>query len=228
MLGGGLDYLDINSERSLMPLIPSGTFVAVANAGHVTTYWNPCAQAIALRFVATLETGDTGCAADPQGAMTYPFGGTGVLQLRGVAGFPTVAAHAVAGQPVSGKPAGSLLDRKVADVAWLTATDAIYQSYRLTGSTGRALRGGTIAVSTSAAGTQVDLHAARFTDDVAVSGAVTMDAAQRVTGRVVVTGPNGSRGSLKLHGVLWDPARPLATISGKLGGDRVTVVTQTR
>ena len=28
--------------------------------------------------------------------------------------------------------------------------------------------------------------------------------------------------------VLWDPARPLATISGKLGGDRVTVVTQTR
>ena len=49
LLGGGLDYLDINSERSLMPLFPSGKFVSVANAGHVTTLWNPCAQAIALR-----------------------------------------------------------------------------------------------------------------------------------------------------------------------------------
>lgn len=52
LLGGGLDYLDINTERSLIPLFPSGKFVTVANAGHVTTFWNPCAQAIALRVPA--------------------------------------------------------------------------------------------------------------------------------------------------------------------------------
>ena len=39
---------DINTERTLIPLFPSGKFVTVANAGHVTTFWNPCAQAIAL------------------------------------------------------------------------------------------------------------------------------------------------------------------------------------
>ncbi len=228
LLGGGLDYLDINSERSLMPLFPSGKFVSVANAGHVTTLWNPCAQAIALRFVDTLKSGDTSCAADPLGSMTFPYGGTGVLQLRGVAGFPTTAADAVPGQPVAGKPAGSVLDRKVADVAWQTATDAIYRQFKMTTTTGRGLRGGTYTVSTTAAGTQLDLQNAQFTDDVAVSGQVTLDAGLRLTGRVTVSGSAGLRGSLKLHGVLWDPAHPLATISGKLGGNRVTVVTQTR
>jgi hypothetical protein len=129
---------------------------------------------------------------------------------------------------VPGTPAGSLLDRKVADVAWQTATDAVYRQFRMTTLTGRGLRGGTYTVSTTAAGTQLDLENARFTDDVAVSGQVTLDAGLKLTGRVTVIDANGLRGSLKLHGVLWDPVHPLAMISGKLGGDRVSVVTQTR
>ena len=61
-----------------------------------------------------------------------------------------------------------------------------------------------------------------------MSGQVTLDAGLRLTGRVTSAARPALRGSLKLHGVLWDPAHPLATISGKLGGNRVTVVTQTR
>src|SRR5207237_10433003 len=90
LLGGDLDYLDINSERSLMPLFKSGTFVTVANAGHVTTFWNPCAQAIAVRFLQTLHTGDTGGARDRNGAMGNPVGAaTGQLKMQGVAKFRT-------------------------------------------------------------------------------------------------------------------------------------------
>ena len=61
-----------------------------------------------------------------------------------------------------------------------------------------------------------------------MSGQITVDAAAKITGRLAVTGPDGRRGSVKIHAVLWDPARPAATIQGKLGGTHIAVVTQTR
>jgi hypothetical protein len=230
LLGGGLDYLDINSERSLIPLFPSGNFVTVANAGHVTTFWNPCAQAIALRFLQTLQPGNTRCASDTTGAMGNPFGAaTGKLQLRGVAGFPVQANQAV---PAQDDPSQDLdtsrSDRRVANVTWLTVTDAVYRLPRMTGPTGRGLRGGAYTVTNTATAIRIDYRQTQFTKDVFVSGHVTLDATNTLTGRVTIRAPGGRTGTFTIKAVLWDPAHPFASLRGTLGGDSVAALTQTR
>jgi pimeloyl-ACP methyl ester carboxylesterase len=230
LLGGGLDYLDINSERGLMPLFHSGKFVAVANAGHVTTWWNPCAQAIAVRFLETLHTGDTGCAGDTRGTMGNPFGAaTGKLQLQGVARFPTTARQA---DPAVNDPAQGLhtpvLDRRIANVTWQTIVDAVYRLPRMTGATGRGLRGGSYTVTRAATTRRIDYRQDRFTNDVQVSGHIILDADNAITGAVTVAGPRGHAGTLTIRAVLWDPSHPLASLRGTLAGKDIAVLTQTR
>jgi pimeloyl-ACP methyl ester carboxylesterase len=229
LLGGQLDYLDLNSERSLIPLFPSGRFVTVANAGHVTTFWNPCAQAIALHFLRTLHTGRTSCAANPLGAMGNPFGGaTGKLQLRGVGRFPLTAGQAPPAADDRSVPGRApTYDRRIADVAWLTVTDAVYRLPRMTGATGRGLRGGSYTVSTTGAGTAITFDKARFTTDVRITGQASLDA-NALIAHVVVTGPRGRTGVLDIRAVLWDPAHPRASVRGTLGGHPIAVVTPTR
>jgi hypothetical protein len=65
ILSGDLDYVALDESRALASLFPQGRFIEVANAGHVTGWWSSCAQAIEFHFIATLQTGDTSCAADP-------------------------------------------------------------------------------------------------------------------------------------------------------------------
>jgi hypothetical protein len=230
LLGGGLDYLDINSERSLIPLFPSGKFVTVANAGHVTTFWNPCAQAIALRFLQTLHTGDTSCAGDTTGAMGNPFGAaTGKLQLRGLASFPSLARQA---EPAENDPTHDLRtsrsDRRIANVAWLTVTDAVYRLPRMSGASGRGLRGGGYTVTNTPTGTRINYQRAQFTDDVYVSGHVTLDATNALSGTITLIGPHGRTATLTIRAILWDPAHPLVSLRGTIDGRAIAVLTQTR
>jgi pimeloyl-ACP methyl ester carboxylesterase len=230
LLGGGLDYLDINAERSLMPLFPSGTFVDVESAGHITTFWNPCAQAIALHFLATLQTGDTSCAANPLGAMGNPFGSaTGKLQLQGAGKFPTRANDAVPAREDPGRDLDtSRLDAQVANVAWLTVVDAVYRLPRMTGNTGRGLRGGSYAVTKSTAATTITYRRAQFTDDVQISGRATLDSDNRLEATVTVKGPDGENGTLTIDATLWDPAQPTAALRGQLRHHDIAFTTQTR
>jgi pimeloyl-ACP methyl ester carboxylesterase len=230
LLGGELDYLDINSERSIMSLFKSATFVTVANGGHPTTFWNPCAQAIAVRFLRTLHTGDTRCAADRNGAMGNPFGAaTGKVQLQGVAKFPTRARHAI---PAQNDPAHGLRtprsDRRIAKVAWLTVVDAVYRLPRMTGTTGRGLRGGSYTVTRTGQTTSLNYRQARFTNEVYISGHITLDPGNRLTGLVTVAGPCRRIGTLTIKAMLWDPSHPLASLQGNLHGREVAVLTQTR
>jgi pimeloyl-ACP methyl ester carboxylesterase len=228
LFGGGLDYLDIRAERTLLPLFPSGRFITVANSGHGTTNWSPCALTIALTFLSTLHSGDTRCAADPDGAMMQPFGAaTGKVQSQGVAGFPTRVRDAVPAaddRTVPGRAGRA--DRQLAAAAWSTVEDAVYRLPRLAGPTGHGLRGGSYAVTRSDAGVTITLSAARFTRDLAVSGTVTLDAASTLTGTVTLAG--AATGRLTVHGVLWDPDQPTATVRGTVAGRRVAVLTQTR
>jgi hypothetical protein len=230
LLGGDLDYLDINSERGLSPLFRNGTFVTVANAGHVTTWWNPCAQAIALRFLRTLHTGDTECAGDTRGAMGNPFGtATGKLQLQGVARFPERAGQAIPAQNDRTRDLHtSRFDRRIATVTWLTAVDAVYRLPRMTGTTGRGLRGGSYTVTRAADTTRIDYQQSRFTEDVFVSGHLTITRGNTLAGLVRVTGPGGRTGALTIKAVLWDPAHPRATLQGTLNGREIAVLTPTR
>ena len=229
LLGGGLDYLDLNAERSLVPLFPSGTFVNVESAGHITTFWNPCAQAIALHFLATLHTGDTGCAASTLGAMGNPFGrATGKLQLQGVGKFPTRANDAAPAQSDTGQDLDtSRLDAQVANVAWLTVVDAVYRLPRMTGNTGRGLRGG-YAVTKTPAATTISFRQAKFTDDVQISGWAIVDSDNRLEAAVTVNGPHGENGTLNIHATLWDPAQPTAALRGQLRHHDIAFSTQTR
>jgi pimeloyl-ACP methyl ester carboxylesterase len=222
LFGGGLDYLDVRAEKTLMPLFPSGRFVTVANAGHATTSWSPCALGIALSFLATLHSGDTSCAADPAGDRMQPFGaGIGKDQSQGVASFPARVRDAV---PAAGR--ASRHDRQAAAVAWSTVLDAVYRSARMAGPTGRGLRGGTYTVAATDAGRTITLTGARFTDDLAVSGTVTLDATATLTGTITLS--RAATGQLTVDGVLWDPDHPTATVRGTIAGHRIAVRTQTR
>ncbi|MBN9608437.1 MAG: hypothetical protein BGO26_19625 [Actinobacteria bacterium 69-20] len=228
LLGGGLDYLDINSERSLMPLFRGDAFVTVQNAGHVTSYWNDCARSIITRFFATLRPGDTRCAANTQGQMANPFGAaTGRVQLQGVAAFPATAARAPTPRAMPGSR-GSVLDRKIAGVAESAVLDAVYHSARMTGTTGRGLHGGTYRVSHAAGATTFTLQGVRFTEDVAVSGDVRLDSANRLTAALTVVGPRGTRGRFEVHATLWEPDRPWATVTGSVAGRTIRVTAPAR
>jgi hypothetical protein len=123
--------------------------------------------------------------------MGNPFGAaTGKLQLRGIAGFPALARQA---EPAQDDPTQDLdtprSDRRIANVAWLTVTDAIYRLPHMTGTTGRGLRGGGYTVTTTPTGTRIDYHNTQFTNDVYLSGQVTLDTTNTLTGRVTLIGP---------------------------------------
>ncbi len=229
LLGGGLDYLDVKSERTLIPLFPGAKFVTVQNAGHVTTFWNPCATSIAVSFLATLQTGDTRCAADTRGPMNLPGSTAGILQLQGVSRFPASASRAIPARPVAARHGhNSSLDRKVAAVAWSTVVDAVYRLPRMTGTTGRGLRGGIITVKVTGGSAAIDYRSAKFTGDVAVTGHATLSPSNVLAATVTVAGPHGRSGRLIISATLWDPAHPVATITGTLRGHRIAVTTQTR
>jgi hypothetical protein len=229
LFGGGLDYLDVSQERTLLPLFTNAKFVTVANGGHVTTLWSRCAVGIAVSFLSTLQTGNTSCAADTRGASGNPFGGAaGQLQLQGVGRFPLRAQAAIpAKRDHARRDASTPLARRVAAVAWAAVEDAVYQTPRLTATTGRGLRGGTFKVKHGKATTKITYRGARFSRDVAVSGVASLDiATSRLTGRITVAG--ALSGTLLLRATLWDPDKPNATVRGTLGGQRVALLAPAR
>src|SRR5262249_24959079 len=148
-----------------------------------------------------LHTGDTGCAADTTGAMGNPFGAaTGKLQLRGLASFPAVARQA---EPAQNDPTQDVRtspsDRRIANVAWLTVTDAVYRLPRMTGATGRGLRGGAYTVTNTPTGTRIDYQRAQFTNDVYISGQATLGATNTLTGDITLIDARGRTGALTIH-----------------------------
>ena len=127
--------------------------------------------------------------------MGNPFGSaTGKLQLQGAGKFPIRANHAVPAREDPGRDLGiSRLDAQVANVAWLTVVDAVYRLPRMTGNTGRGLRGGSYAATKSPAATTITYRRAQFTDDVQISGGATVDSDNRLEATVTVNGPDGER-----------------------------------
>jgi hypothetical protein len=180
----------------------------VANAGHVTAAWSECAAGFVRTFIATHATGDTRCAAD----VTTPFHGlgapaTGFVPYRGVGRFPLHVAS----------------DDRVARVAAATVVDAFMRAERMTGSSGRGLRGGGYTVAKGPATTTIDLGAVRYSDDVAVSGTATRDRATNAIDADVTIGWHGRQGTLRFHGVLSKPSQPDGEVTGTIGGHAVSV-----
>jgi pimeloyl-ACP methyl ester carboxylesterase len=226
VLNSELDLIPLRQAEALTRLFPRVTFVKVANAHHITGWWNPCAAAIEVRFIATLGAGNTSCAANPRGPFHAPGAPvTRFVPFHGVRSFPRRAANAppaaVAARSVD---RSTRADRRVATAAWSAVEDAVMRSMRMTGRTGRGLRGGSFNVRRSARATTVRYRATRFTIDVRVTGRATLRTrTNRVHAVVNIAAPGHRHGRLRFAGVIFDPARPLVAIRGRIGGRPVSV-----
>ena len=229
ILNSDLDVVSLADARAALPLFPQGKLVEVANAGHETAWWSPCAAGIVQTFIATHATGDTRCAADA----TTPFHPlfrppSNFVPYHGVGRFPVTADGAV---PARVDPSGinqaDLPDRKIAGVASSTVLDAVMRADRMGGNgTGRGLRGGSYTVTTDQATntTTIDLQAVHFSTDVTVSGQATRNlATNTVDAQLTVTAVRGN-GSLSFHGVLYVPTEPDGQLRGTIGGRSVALL----
>jgi pimeloyl-ACP methyl ester carboxylesterase len=189
-----------------------GTQVRIANSFHVNALSrsrSPCGAQIVRRFVETLQSGDTSCAAD-------------VPPLRLVPQFALHVADLEPAAAAEGNRANAALLRWV-QAAVQTAGDVLA---RLSGnSTGQGvgLRGGTFRVANDASAIHVALDQVRWTEDLAVSGKIDeptarsgtvhaslhLAGAQEFTGDLAVEWPEGV-------------ADAVASVHGRLGG--VTVL----
>jgi hypothetical protein len=228
LMGGDFDLVPPGDIKAHLKRFPKGHFVEVANAGHFTGVWSPCAQAIDLHFIATLQVGDTRCARDPN-APFHAFGApaTNAVPLRGVARFPRLASQAL---PARVDPAGNDMstraDRQVVSVAWSTVDDAFIQATRLSGNKGRALRGGTFTIRRTNAATTITYRHARFSDDVDVSGTATLNPVTNALNAQVTVDVHGSQGGvLSFHGILFDPAQPTVRVRGHIGARSIALRT---
>jgi pimeloyl-ACP methyl ester carboxylesterase len=226
VLNAELDLIPLRQAKALTRLFPQVTFVKVANAHHVTGWWNPCAATIEVRFIATLTAGNTSCATNPKGPFHTP--GTPVTRFvpfHVVRSFPRLAADApparVARRSVDHS---TRADRRVANAAWSAIEDAVMRSMRMTARTGRGLRGGSFKLHRSARATALRYRATRFTTDVRVTGRATLRTrTNRLRAVLTIAAPGNEDGRLRFAGVIFDPARPVVAIRGRLGARRVSL-----
>jgi pimeloyl-ACP methyl ester carboxylesterase len=228
LMSGDLDLVPLGDTKALLKRFPKGHFVEIANAGHITAGWSPCAQAIELHFIETLQAGDTSCARDPNAPFHfYGAPATNAVPLYGVARFPRLASQAL---PARVDPAGNDMstraDRQVVSVAWSTVEDAFLRAMRMSGSKGRGLRGGSFTVKSTNAATTITYQTTRFSDDVDVSGTATLNLATNALNAHVTVEVRGSQGGgLSFHGVLFSPTQLTIQVRGQVGERSIALLT---
>jgi pimeloyl-ACP methyl ester carboxylesterase len=193
-LTGDLD-VSVPSEnvRAVAARFPDAQVVTVANTGHVTAFGSQCARDLIVRFIATAAPVDASCAR--RFTPTY-----------GVGRFIRRAGHR---------------RTAIARAAWAAAYDGIQRFFRMGGTTGAGLRGGSFTVD----GTTLTYDRVRFTEDVAVSGTAAIDfGSGGVTADLTVDGP--ADGTLHIEGRLFPHTGPLHA-TGELGGRPVDLLVPT-
>ena len=216
---------DMDSEQPLeeatkvAALFPGSTLVPVAEAGHATDLWSPCAANLASRFIETLQLGDISCTKTPE--TVWP----------AVGRFPLLAQDAV---PAAIDPNGhnqiGEAERKVVTVAVAAATDTLQRSIIGSG-TDHCLRAGTFSTSHSPSQWTSSLTNCAFAQDVTVNGTVTWGAGHvggadnSFVADLVLSGPGTAGGTLHIVGT-WLAPGPVGdfTVSGQLGGLNVGVL----
>jgi hypothetical protein len=185
-------------------LFPQARQVIVANSFHVTALYDAdgCASTLVRRFVATLDAGDTTCAA-------------AVPAYRLLPAFARRAAELAVPRPAAGNQ-GSTADLQHAAAAVHAAADALARWWVNYDGDGVGLRGGRFSYRSAGSITAFTLDRLRWTDDVAVSGELDWSSVdQRVRARLQLAG-----GTLQAE---W-PARgsgAVATFDGAIGGRRI-------
>lgn len=216
-LTGDLDIV-VASEaaRAAAAQFPRAQIVEVANAGHIAAPSSDCTIGLVLGFVEHPGPVDAGCTS--QFTPTYA-----------LAGFPrlSLSAPAPAVEPKQGDRS-TVLDRKVARMAWAAAYDGIQRTFRSPSGRGAGLRGGTFSVEGTENGFKDVYDGVRFAADVAASGAAEVDFAAGgiVTADLTVDGPGPLDGTLHVSGQLF-PHTESVSVRGTIGGRRVAVLVPT-
>lgn len=205
VINGELDMLTTAAEGAIVTAqYPAGRQVVIANSFHVDAIddYDDCASAIVRRFVATLDPGDTSCAAKVNPVRLVPF-------------FPRRAADALPATPASGN-AASPRELAVASAAVQTAGDVIARWNINYGGTGVGLRGGRWSYVQPDMVARWTLKNVRWTSDLAVSGSAKWDQRDGAVGIDIVF----ADGKLT---ATWNDreTNAVATLSGRIGEHEV-------
>ena len=198
IISGELDDITTPADgAAVAAAFKHGRQVLVANSFHVNALpraRSPCAAGIVRRFVATLEPGDVGCAAQ-------------VPPLRLVPRFALRIEELEPALPVAGN-AASERELRAASAAVMTAGDVLVRAKTNSSGRGVGLRGGSFEVSAHPGSTRIVLRGVRWTSDLAVSGTVDRPRAtsDMIAAHLTIEGPDGMAGRLEAH---WTTLRPM-------------------
>jgi pimeloyl-ACP methyl ester carboxylesterase len=208
IISGELDNMTTPADGAQVArAFKHGRQIRIANSFHVNALPRArsiCAAQIVRRFIVSLATGDTACAA-------------GVPALRLVPRFALHSSQLAPATALPGNQAGTEQLRQVS-AALLCAGDVLARLGGNSTGQGVGLRGGSFRIAGDAAGTHLSLDQVRWTDDVSVSGKI--DKASSRTGIVrAVLELQGSDGTAGQVTIQWreGSADPSASIRGKMG-----------
>ena len=216
ILSGELDNMTTLADgEAVAKAFKHGRQIRLANSFHVNALpraRSPCGAAIARRFIATLDPGDVGCAAEVAPVRLVPRFARTVTQLD--------PAHGLNGNSADG------LSLQMVSAAVLAAGDVLARSGGASADQGRGLRGGSFRITHRGQSARIILLELRWTEDMAVSGTIdeSADGTGTVRAHLALAGPQGRSGQLSIR---WRDGGPesQALIRGSIGG--IAVVAQT-
>jgi len=210
VINGGLDMLTPAAGGALVAeQFPRGQHLVIANSFHVDALddVDNCTQPIVRRFVATLDPGDTSCAAK-------------VTTIRLVPFFPLLAAQAIPAVPGSGNSANAH-ELALVSAAVQTAGDVQARWYVNYSGSDSGLRGGTWTWTQPDEVASFTLNAVRWTTDLAVSGSMVWDQISGVVrAELRFTADDGTSGTVS---AIWNDQQSqlAAQLTGTVAGQTV-------
>jgi pimeloyl-ACP methyl ester carboxylesterase len=212
IISGELDNMTTPADGAAVArAFRHGTQIRIANSFHVNALpraRSACAAQIVRRFIVSLATGDTACAA-------------AVPPLRLVPRFAVQSSQLNPATGLAGNQA-SVSQLRWVSAAVLTAGDVLARIGGNSTGQGVGLRGGSFRMISDAAAIHLILDDVRWTEDLSVSG--TIDKPLARTGKVrAVLDLKGSEGASGRVTVQWQEglAGQSAGIEGRIGGATV-------
>jgi len=216
ILSGEFDDITTMAEgEAVAKAFKHGRQIRLANSFHVNALpraRSACGAEIVRRFIATLEPGDVGCAAQVPPLPLVPRFARTAAQLEPAVGLKGNSADA--------------LSLKWVSAAVLTAGDVLARLGSNSTGEGQGLRGGSFRIAHRGKSVRITLDQVRWIEDLAVSGTIDKpaDRAGTVRARLALAGPQGPAGRLW---ILWQESglEAHALVRGTIGG--AAVVAQT-
>lgn len=209
IISGELDNITTPADgAAVAAAFEHGRQIRIANSFHVNALphaRSACGAEIVRRFIATLEPGDTSCAAK-------------VPPLRLVPDFVLHASQLAPAAAAAGNRAGAA-QLRWASAAVSTAGDVLARLGGNSTGKGVGLRGGSFRIVRGASTVHLTLNQVRWTEDLAVSGTIDKPAARTgtVRARLQLAAADGTGGELNVE---WPEgvANAAAVVAGTVGG----------